>query len=160
MHVFTELVNALKKKQYHITAAESCTAGLFCSHIAEVPGASDILSYGFVVYSEEAKCKLLGVQPETISSFGVVREQTAKEMALCAAQKACAEIGISFTGYAGPGADPGFPVGRVCFGYAVKGVVTAETFEFGDIGRNAVREQSAVHAARTVLKLLEAELCF
>ena len=81
-------------------------------------------------------------------------------MAFLAAQKARADVGVAFTGFAGPGADPGFPVGRVCFGYAVNGVVTAETVEFGDIGRNAVREQSAAHAARKILKLLEAELCF
>ena len=159
MDVFNELVKALKNKQYHIAAAESCTAGLFCSHIAEIPGASDVFSFGFVVYSEEAKCRILGVQPETITAFGVVSEQTATEMAVGAAQKADAEIGVSFTGFAGPGSDPGFPVGRVCFGYALNGVVTAETVEFGNIGRNAVREQSAAHAARKVLKLLEAEVC-
>jgi len=61
MEVFEKLVKALKERNIRIAAAESCTAGLFSSFVAEVPGASDVMEYGFVVYSERAKSNILGV---------------------------------------------------------------------------------------------------
>ncbi len=156
MEVFSALVKQLKKLNMTVAPAESCTAGLFSSRLAEVPGASDVLRYGFVVYAAEAKCRLLGVKPETIETCGVVSEETACEMACGAAAAAKADIGLGITGYAGPGADDGMPVGRVCFGYALCGTVKTETVEFGDIGRNAVRGKSAEHAAETLLLMLKA----
>ena len=112
-----------------------------------------------MVYSEEAKCSVLGVDPRTIAEYGVVSEPTAKEMVLGAAERANADVAVSFTGYAGPAWNLTDPVGRVCFGFFYKGTVRTETVEFGDIGRNVVREKSAEHAARRVLELLEDDTC-
>jgi nicotinamide-nucleotide amidase len=156
MEPFSFLVETLRKRKQHITSAESCTAGLFSAHLAETAGASDALAYGFVVYSEEAKQQVLGVSPDTIAKFGVVSEPTAREMVIGAVKRSNADIGVSFTGFAGPGAEDGFPVGRVCFGYRIPGAVYTETVEFGDIGRNNVREAAALHAANRLLELLEA----
>ena len=156
--LFYELVNTLKIKNYKITAAESCTAGLFCSGIAGVPGASDVLSYGFVVYSEEAKRNLLGVSQKTLAEYGVVSEETAKEMVIGAIKKSNADIGVSFTGYAGPGAAQDMLVGRVCFGFMLHDAVFTKTVEFGNIGRNRVREGAAAYAAGQLIKLLEDEV--
>ena len=155
MDVFTELVQKLNSLHYTVAAAESCTAGLFTANLAQVPGASDVLGYGFVVYSAQAKTEIVGVLPQTIAAYGVVSEQTAREMALGAAKKAHAAVGVGITGFAGPSADPGFPVGRVCFGYAINGEVHTQTVEYGGIGRNPVREQSALHAAQGLLSLLK-----
>ena len=157
MDIFAQLVKMLIKKNYSITAAESCTAGMFCSRVADIPGASEALAYGFVVYSEEAKHRMLGVSPKTIAEYGVVSEPTAREMAIGAAEKAHADVSVSFTGYAGPASCVTDHVGRVCFGYSIKGNVQTQTVEFGDIGRNNVREKSAAHAAKRLLELLEAE---
>ena len=157
MDMFTNLVHTLKQKKYHITSAESCTAGMFCSHLADVSGASDVLAYGFVVYSAEAKCDMLGVNPETIAAYGVVSEETAREMVSGAVCRSGAEIGVSFTGYAGPGVDP--EIGKVCFGFFIPGHLTSKTVMFGNIGRNTVREKAAAFAAAELLKLLEAESC-
>lgn len=158
MDLFYELVNILKKKNYKITAAESCTAGLFCSHIAEIPGASEVLSYGFIVYSEEAKNNILGVSQETLAAYGVVSEETAKEMVIGAKEKSNADIGVSFTGYAGPGAATDMSVGKVCFGFILHDTVITKTVAFGNIGRNRVRKRAAEYAAEQLLSLLEAEV--
>ncbi len=154
MDVFRNIYEALLNKRYTVAAAESCTAGLFSAKLAEIPGASEVMLYGFVVYSEAAKCDLVYVHPETIHRHGVVSEQTAAEMAKGAALHAKAECGIGITGFAGPSADPDYPVGRVCFGFCVNGSVSTETVEFGNIGRNPVREKSALHAAERLLQLL------
>ncbi len=155
MEEFYKLVNMLKKNHLSVTAAESCTAGLFTSMIASVPGASDVLGYGFVVYSPEAKQKILGVQKQTIDMYGVVSENTAIEMARGAANNAHADVSVGITGFAGPGADDGYAPGTVCFGFFYKEICFAETILFGDIGRNKVRENSAVYAAKRLLLLLE-----
>ena len=155
MEEFCELVNVLKKNHLSVTAAESCTAGLFTSMIASVPGASEVLGYGFVVYSPEAKQQILGVQKQTIDMFGVVSENTAIEMARGAAKNAKADVSVGITGFAGPGADDGFAPGTVCFGFLCKDICFAETILFGDIGRNIVREKSAAYAAKRLLLLLE-----
>jgi nicotinamide-nucleotide amidase len=159
MDVFSELIAALKKERLIVTAAESCTAGLFSAMLAGVPGASDVFWGGFVTYSVDAKRTVLGVSPETVSACGVVSEPTAREMAAGAAKKASAGAAVAITGFAGPSADDGFPVGRVCFGFFVRGALFSETVEFGDLGRNVVRERSAVHAAERLLGILEKESC-
>lgn len=75
------LVNILMEKGYHIVFAESCTAGLAAARLVNVPNASTVLDVSFITYANEAKIKLLGVNPETIDSFGVVSEEVAGEMA-------------------------------------------------------------------------------
>lgn len=39
-----QLVELLKSRSLHISAAESCTAGLFSSSLASIPGASSMTS--------------------------------------------------------------------------------------------------------------------
>lgn len=160
MNVFTQLVLLLRTKELHIAAAESCTAGLFSASLAGVPGASEVMEYGFIVYSETAKCSLLGVLPETVAAYGVVSEETAREMAAGAAMRAGAQIGVGITGVAGPGAQGRIPEGRVCFAFSLNGCVTTQTVEFGPLGRNRVREESAAFAAKRLLELLEDSTCF
>lgn len=152
---FNKLIALLQKKNLKIAAAESCTAGLFSARLADVPGASSVLEYGFVVYSEEAKQKILDVPSEIIESFGVVSTQTAASMAEGAREKSGAEVGVGITGYAGPGADGVLPVGRVCFGFDIKDKKESCCQDFGNVGRNKVRELAADFAAAELIAILE-----
>ena len=54
--------------------AESCTGGLIAGLLTEIPGSSNMLERGFVVYSNAAKQELLGVPAETLVSHGAVSE--------------------------------------------------------------------------------------
>ncbi len=153
---FHSLVSLLKEKGLTIASAESCTAGLFSACIASCPGASAVFQYGFVVYSIEAKIKMLGVDPQTIDRFGVVSPETAGEMAKRAAARADAQVGFGVTGFAGPTSDGVLPVGRVCFGYQINGNLCTECVDFGNPGRNEVRRLAAFHGAEKLLAILEA----
>ena len=73
---------------------------------------------GYITYAPEAKEKILGVLPETISDYGVVSEQTAQEMAEGAAKQAHAGCAVATTGVAGPGGGTlKTPVGTVSVSY-------------------------------------------
>lgn len=88
-----QLVELLKSKSIHIAAAESCTAGLFSSSLASIPGASSVMEYGFVTYSAAAKMNLVSVKPDTIKNYTVYSGPVAAQMAIGAAQKSGAELG-------------------------------------------------------------------
>jgi nicotinamide-nucleotide amidase len=134
--------------------AESCTGGLIAGLLTEIPGSSNVLERGFVVYSNAAKEELLGVPAETLAKYGAVSEQTARAMAEGALAQSRAEIAVSVTGIAGPdGGTAAKPVGLVHFACARRGAPTqAREERFGDIGRDAVRLASV----RVGLDLLEA----
>ena len=148
------LVKALIEKGLHITTAESCTGGMIASMIVDVADASKVLSSAIVSYSENAKTKFLGVNPEYIEKFGVVSEQVAALMALGAAKSAGSETAISVTGFAGPsGGTKEAPTGTVCFGFYINDKAYTHTLRF-DGDRNEVRRAAAEHALEFMLSLL------
>jgi nicotinamide-nucleotide amidase len=93
-----------------VATAESCTGGLIAGLLTEIPGSSNVLERGFVVYSNEAKRELLGVPAETLLRHGAVSEETARAMAEGALKKSHADVAVSVTGIAGrDGAKAGRP---------------------------------------------------
>lgn len=150
------LVSLLKEKGYKISFAESCTAGLAASAIVSISGSSSIFDCSFVTYSNDSKIRILNVKKDTIDTFGVVSEEVAREMALGACRVSGADVGVGITGIAGPdGGSDEKPVGMVCFGFNICGNVSTKTVNFGNIGRNEVRQDAAICAIRTLLYLLE-----
>ncbi|SOY66872.1 conserved hypothetical protein; CinA C-terminal domain [Cupriavidus taiwanensis] len=141
----------------HVVTAESCTAGLIASRIAEVPGCGDVLRCAIVAYSPSAKEQLLHVPPETIRRHGLTSEAVSLAMARGAMQLTGADLAIANTGVADGGGDGDIPAGTQCFawvfrrhGHAVHDVVShvagieafTETRRFAG-ARNAVREAAA-----------------
>jgi nicotinamide-nucleotide amidase len=139
------------KGEKTIATAESCTGGLLASLLTDVEGASHAFDRGFVVYTDDAKCDLLRVHRSTLDHCGAVSEETARQMALGALDRSQADVAVSITGFAGPGA-PEDEAGLVHFGCAVRGQEAVHRAEhFGDIGRGPVRLQ----CLRTALAMLE-----
>lgn len=137
------VVNKLIDKGYHISFAESCTGGLASATLVSVADASRVLDVSFVTYANEAKIKYLGVERDAIEKFGVVSEEIACQMAKGVANEAGSEVGVGITGIAGPtGGTATKPVGMVCFGFYINGKVYTYTQQFGNIGRNEVRQKS------------------
>lgn len=97
-----------------IAVAESCTGGLLAARLTERPGSSQFVRGGLVVYSNEAKVALAGVDPSLIERVGAVSEEVAAALADGARAVLEAEVGVGVTGIAGPGgATQGKPVGLV-----------------------------------------------
>ena len=78
-------------------------------------------------------------------------------MAQGALARSRADIAVSVTGIAGPGASEHKPEGRVCFGLCTLDGTTAETVEFGPLGREQVREASVSHALHLLLLAVQRE---
>jgi nicotinamide-nucleotide amidase len=134
-----------------LATAESCTGGLLAALLTDVEGRSHVFERGFVVYSEDAKCDLLGIARAKVESCGAVSEEVAREMALGAVRRSRADIALAITGFAGP-AGPGEEEGLVHFAYARRtGAVRHREEHFGPIGRQGVR----IAALNVGLELLE-----
>lgn len=150
-----QLVNRLIEKGWHIACAESCTGGMVASRIVNVANASRVFNVSFVTYANEAKINYLNVSPSTILEYGVVSEEVVLEMAAGVAKSASSEVGIAISGIAGPGGGTDKkPVGMVCFGFYIGGTITTKTMNFGNPGRNNVRQLATEFALHTALELL------
>lgn len=99
----SEIVRRLCERHETIAVAESLTGGMLAAQIVDVPGASDVLIEGHVVYMNEAKERVLGVSPEILNSVGAVSEECARAMAEGALKRSNADYALSTTGIAGPG---------------------------------------------------------
>lgn len=139
-------INLLKKYNLTVSTAESCTGGLVASAITEITGSSAFFGMGVVTYANEAKMKLLGVKSDTLTAYGAVSEQTAKEMAEGILSLSDSDVSISVTGIAGPtGGTPEKPVGLVYIGISGKfGTFAYENHFSGS--RSDVRSQTVEKA--------------
>jgi len=137
-------VEAAARTGVMVATAESCTGGLVAAALTSVAGSSAVLDRGFVTYSNEAKMEMLDVSGDLLVRFGAVSAPVARAMALGAVNHSRAATAVAITGVAGPGggsADK--PVGLVHFAaVGPDGAVAHVERRFGDIGRDAVREES------------------
>ena len=114
--MYIDIIKNLIERKLTIATAESITGGLVAKMITDVPSSSEILKESFVVYSNEAKVNILGVDKSLIDKFGVVSEEVAKDMAIKLKMLTGKDICISTTGNAGPTVCDDKPVGRVYVG--------------------------------------------
>jgi nicotinamide-nucleotide amidase len=86
-----------------LTAAESCTGGLFAQRITSVAGSSDYFLGAAVTYSNELKIRMVGVPPELLAEHGAVSEPVARAMAAGVRHTLGSDYAVGITGIAGPG---------------------------------------------------------
>jgi nicotinamide-nucleotide amidase len=138
-----------------IATAESCTAGLLSARLTERPGSSAYVAGGAVVYADDAKTELLGVDPDLIAANGAVSEPVAEAMAVGALRRFAADTAIAITGIAGPGGGTDAkPVGTVCFCVRLADGRGATRTMMLPGNRSDIRERSttiAMHLLRRVL---------
>ena len=135
--------------------AESCTGGLMSARLTELPGSSAYFAGGVVVYSNEAKVSLAGVDPELIARFGAVSNEVAEALASGAASRFDADVGVGITGIAGPdGGTEEKPVGTVCFSVCLRdgARITRRTLLPGS--RADIRDRSTTVAMHLLRRLL------
>ena len=113
-HLEDVVGDLLRGGHYRVAVAESCTGGLITSRLTDVPGSSAYVHAGWVVYSDDAKVGLLGIDGALIRKYGAVSKPVARAMALQARLVAKVDYSIGVTGIAGPGGGSSKkPVGAV-----------------------------------------------
>ena len=154
----------LKERGLRFATAESCTGGEIAKRFTDLPGASSVFLGGTVVYTNEAKAKLLGLDPAMIEEKGAVSAEVARALAENVRQLTGADIGIGVTGVAGPDTDGVHEVGTVFVSMAVEGKTYLRSLQMGSRRtRSYVRRMSGNHAydmIRRWLTGLEVELIY
>ena len=145
----------LTRHSLTIALAESLTGGLATSRLVDVPGASKWLNGGMTSYATSVKQELLSLTPGP-----VVSRDAAISMAIHVADLFGADIGLSFTGVAGPDTQDNQPVGRVYIGLSMPGI-DPEAIELNLPGDRSLIRQLAVISGldllrRRLIALLEA----
>ena len=145
------VVEANRKAGRTVAVAESCTGGLVCAALTEIPGSSEVLDAGYVTYSNEAKAADLHVSADVVETFGAVSVATAWAMARGALAASEADVAVAITGVAGPGGGtPSKPVGTVVFARAERDAdpakIVADQKFFDEKTRSGVRLQAALCA--------------
>ena len=151
-----ELSKLLLQRELRIATVESCTGGGIAALLTDLPGSSQWFERGFVTYSNQAKMEMVGVDATTLEMHGAVSEAVALEMAAGGVAHSRAECALAVTGIAGPdGGSPDKPVGMVCFAWAGFGRSDRAETRYFTGGRDSVRQQSALHAIRVAVTLIE-----
>ena len=158
--VAADLGEALRKKSWLLSTAESCTGGLLAGAVTAIAGSSQWFDRGFVTYTNEAKVDMLGVNQEALDKFGAVSEEVAIEMAEGALSHAPqATCAVSTTGIAGPGGGTDVkPVGLVCFAVSYRkadGIVTLPFSQHFVGDRHQIRSQAVIYAMEITRRVLQ-----
>ena len=95
--MYEKIVSKLDDLKRTIATMESCTGGALASEITNNPGASEVLKFSAVTYSNEYKIKM-GVSSEVIDKYSVYSMETAIEMAKNISEFANADYGVGITG--------------------------------------------------------------
>ncbi|GAB4196507.1 MAG: nicotinamide-nucleotide amidase [Wenzhouxiangellaceae bacterium] len=147
-----QLATTLRKRDWVVCTAESCTGGWIAKTLTDLAGSSVWFDRGFVTYSNAAKHDALGVDQALLDTHGAVSEAVARAMAEGALRRSAATVGLAVTGIAGPGGGSAEkPVGLVHFALARHSAATrAGCWRFnGD--REAVRRATVASALRLLL---------
>ena len=160
MSLSSKLGTLLKKQNFKISTAESCTAGLIAATIADTPGSSDWLDSGYIVYTPRAKNEILGVHYKTIDKYNITSCNVAEEMAKGVQRnRPNINVVLTTTGLAGPGGGTiEIPSGTICFGwlYNIDGqiLIYSEKHHFNGT-RNEIRQQATEYALSKTIAYLE-----
>jgi nicotinamide-nucleotide amidase len=153
--VDVQVAKMLRERGWTIAVAESCTGGELAARLTGPVGASEYVKGGVVVYANDAKVKLAGVDPRLIEEHGAVSELVVKALAEGARARMDAKLGIGVTGVAGPdGGSEQKPVGLVWL--SVSGPDGASITRSVNLpgGRADIRDRAttvALHMARRLL---------
>ena len=152
-----QVAGLLAEQGLTIATAESCTGGLLAARLTDRAGSSSYVLGGLVVYADEAKTALAGVDAGLIERSGAVSTEVAEALARGAASRLGADLGVGITGIAGPGGGTDAkPVGTVCFSVQGAGRSLTRRIQLPG-GRFDVRDRSTTVAMHMVRRLLLGE---
>ena len=149
----SQVLDYLNANEQSIASAESLTGGLFQEQLTSISGASSVVKGGVVCYSNDVKQNILNVKEATLNNDGSVSKECAKELADNVRNLFNTDIGISFTGVAGPNEVEGKPVGTVFIGIS-SGTQSTKVYKLSLAGsRQGIRERAVKYGYYYLLKM-------
>jgi nicotinamide-nucleotide amidase len=150
-HLAHAVLERAARHDVALVTAESCTGGMLASLLTDVEGASHVFERGFVTYSKQAKCDLLGVRRTMIDDCGAVSETVARAMAEGALARSEGTLALAITGFAGSAGGEG-ETGLIHIACAVrKGALLHRELHLGSVDRGTAR----IATVRAALELIE-----
>jgi nicotinamide-nucleotide amidase len=140
-----------------VATAESLTGGLIGVFLTEAPATSVTFRGGLIVYGEDTKHHMAGVDDDLLAEQGPVHPAVAEQLAVGARERMEADYGVGITGVAGPGTQGGRPVGEVHVGIASTSEVTSREYHF-DGTRDEIRLAAAAAALADLVAALDRHL--
>lgn len=141
MNINQKIVSLLKRKNFKIAFAESCTGGLLSAAITSVKGSSKVFTMGLITYSNQAKTSILKVPKKIIKKNGAVSIQCCLSMVNNLSKISKSKICVSVTGIAGPGGGTKQkPIGLVYIGVKTGKKVIVTKCQFANKGRSYVQK--------------------
>ncbi|MFA7603196.1 MAG: CinA family protein [Novosphingobium sp.] len=138
-----------------LATAESCTGGLLASLLTDQDGLGHCFDRGFVTYTEQAKCDMLGIEKVEIERHGAVSAPIAGAMARGTLNRSQAAVALSITGFAGP-AGPGEEPGLVHLACLARdGPLVERECHFGPLGRERIRSLAVQRALEMIEEAVE-----
>tara|TARA_Y100000389_G_scaffold99888_1_gene96678 strand:+ start:580 stop:1050 length:471 start_codon:yes stop_codon:yes gene_type:complete len=156
MNFSQKIVAILKKKNFKISVAESCTGGLLSASISAISGSSKVFSMGLVTYSNQSKITILKIPKNILNKYGAVSIQCCLSMVNNLSKISKSNVCISITGIAGPkGGTQQKPIGLVYIGIKVGKKVVVNKCNFKNKGRIFIQKQTVKKSLNLLLKLLK-----
>lgn len=150
-----KVLNILKKRNYKIAVAESCTGGLLSNTITSVSGSSKVFSMGLITYSNQAKSSILKVPKQIIKKYGAVSIQCCLSMVNNLSKISKCQINISITGIAGPGGGTRQkPTGLVYVGLKKGNKIIVKKYLFKNRKRINIQKATVEQTLNLILKLI------
>ncbi len=140
-----------------VSTAESCTGGYIGHLFTSIPGSSKAYEGGAISYSYDLKKSMLGVQQNTLDTYGAVSQETVEEMAKGAINHFNTDYSIACSGIAGPsGGTEDKPVGTVWIAVATRNRVVSKKFVFGNLRLQNI-ERTAIQALYMLFRVIKEE---
>ncbi|MBM7094244.1 competence/damage-inducible protein A [Bacillus sp. H-16] len=143
----------LKSSNMTIASAESLTGGLFGEWMTEHSGASSFYNGGVICYDAKVKQNVLNVKEETVRNYGTVSAECAEELAVNVKAVLGSDIGISFTGVAGPHSLENKEPGIVFLGISTPSGTKSYPLNLAG-SRAQIRERAAMYGCFYLLREL------
>ena len=155
MSLNKKIIFLLKRKNFKLAIAESCTGGMLSNSITSVSGSSKVFTLGLVTYSNQAKTSILKVSKRIIKKYGAVSVQCCLAMVNNLSKISNSKVCISITGIAGPkGGSKHKPVGLVYIGVKIGKKVFINKCNFKNKGRVFIQKQTVKKSQNILLNLI------